>query len=50
MAYDTSVTINVIDDHFEANSVYSIQVAAMSVIGHGPFRETILSKCFFLSF
>ena len=46
MAYDTSVTINVTDDQFEADAVYFIQVAAVNIIGQGPVRETTLSKCF----
>ena len=45
--YDTSVTINVTDDQFEANAVYCIQVAAVNIIGQGPVRKTTLSKCSF---
>ena len=45
VVYDTSVTIKVIsDDHLEPNYVYSIQVAAVNVIGQGPVSETTLSK------
>ena len=46
MAYGTSVTIDVTDDKFEADAVYSIQVAAVNIIGQGSFRETTLCKCF----
>ena len=44
--YDTSVTIKVINDHFAigANVVYSVQVAAVNVIGQGPVSETTLSE------
>ena len=44
IAYDTSVTINVTNDQFEANALYSIQVAAVNIIGQGPLRETTLSE------
>ena len=47
IAYDTSVTINVSNDQFEENSTYSIQVAAVNILGQGPVTETTLSKCFF---
>ena len=43
ITYDANVTINVTDDEFEANAVYSIQVAAVNVIGQGPVIETIFS-------
>ena len=44
IAYDTSVTINVGSDLFEANAVYSIRVVAVNVIGQGPVSETIFSE------
>ena len=44
IAYVTSVTINVTNDQFEANAVYSIQVAAVNIIGQGPVSETTLSE------
>ena len=31
IVYDTSVTINVTNDQFEANAVYSMEVAAVNV-------------------
>ena len=43
MTYDTIVTITVTNDQFEANAVYSMQVAAVNVIGQGPVAETSLS-------
>ena len=39
IVYDTSVTINVTNDQFEANAVYSMQVAAVNVIGQGPISH-----------
>ena len=45
ITYDANVTINVTNDQFEANAVYSIQVAAVNVIGQGPVIETIFSEC-----
>ena len=44
IVYDTSVTINVTNDQFEANAVYSMQVAAVNVIGQGRVSETTFSK------
>ena len=44
IVYDTMVTINVTNDQIEADAVYSIQVAAVNVIGQGPVSETTLSK------
>ena len=44
IAYDTSVTINFSNDQFEPNAIYSIQVAAVNVIGQGPVSETTLSE------
>ena len=38
IVYDTSVIIHVPNDQFEAVTVYLIQVAAVNVIGQGPFR------------
>ena len=49
IAYDTSVTINVTNDQFEDNAVYSIQVAAVNVIGQGPVSETTLSEFWVIS-
>ena len=42
--HDASVTINVTNDHFQANAVYYIQVVAVNVIGQGPVDETTLSE------
>ena len=44
IVYDTSVTIHVPNDQFETTAVYSMQVAAVNVIGQGPVTETILCK------
>ena len=44
IAYDSSVTIHVPNDNFEANAVCSIQVAAVNVIGQGPASEITLSE------
>ena len=44
-AYDTHLNINVSNDQFEENAVYSIQVAPVNVIGQGPVTKTTLSKC-----
>ena len=46
IVYDTSVTVNVTNNHLiiGANSIYSIQVAAVNVIGQGPVSETTLSE------
>ena len=49
IVYDTSVTIYVTNDQFEVNATYTIQVAAVNVIGQGPLSETTLSE-YFLSF
>ena len=46
-AYATNVNINVSNNQFEENAVYSIQVAPVNVIGQGPLTETTLSKCCF---
>ena len=47
ITYDANVTINVnvTNDQCDANAVYSIQVAAVNVIGQGPVIETIFSEC-----
>ena len=47
IVYDTKVTIHVSDDQFEASATYSIQVAAVNLIGQGPVTETTLGKCLF---
>ena len=44
ITYNSNVTINVFNDQFESNAVYSIQVAAVNVIGQGPVNETTLSE------
>ena len=44
IVHDTSVTVNVTNHQFKANAVYSIQVAAVNVIGQGPVNETTLSE------
>ena len=44
IVYDTNVTIHVSNEHFEANAVYSMQVAAVNLIGQGPVCETTLSE------
>ena len=44
IAYDINVTINVANDQFETVAIYSIQVAAMNVIGQGPVSETSFSE------
>ena len=49
IAYDTTVTINVTNDQFIANSVFVIQVAAVNVIGQGPVSETTLSEFWVIS-
>ena len=46
IAYDTSVTITVSYDQIKAIAVYSTQVAAVNIIGKGPVRGTIISKCY----
>ena len=46
IVYDTNVTINIPNNQFEAIAVYSIQVAAVNVIGQGPVKKTILCKGF----
>ena len=46
IVYDTTMTIIVLNDQFGANAAYAIQVAAVNVIGHGPFREAILCEGF----
>ena len=44
VAYDANVTIHVPNDLFGTNAVYSIQVAAVNVIGQGSLNEAILCK------
>ena len=47
VAYDTNVTISVSGYQLEANAIYSVQVAAVNLIGQGPVTETTLSKYLF---
>ena len=49
IVYDTSVTINVTNDQFQANAVYYVQVVAVNVIGQGPVNETTLSEFWVIS-
>ena len=44
IVHDTNVTINVTNDQFKVNAVYSIQVAGVNAIGQGPVSETTLSE------
>ena len=44
IVYGTSVTISVSNNQFKANAVYTMQVAAVNVIGQGPVSETTLSE------
>ena len=46
IVYDTSVTIYVNNDEFEASPTYTIQVAAVNVIGQGPLKKNTFSKFF----
>ena len=42
--HNTNMTINVTNDQFKTNTVYSIQVAAVNVVGQGPISKTTLSE------
>ena len=44
ITYDTNVTINVANDQFQTNTIYSIQVAAVNVIGQGPVNVISFSE------
>ena len=44
VVYDANVTIHVPNDQLGTNAVYSIQVAAVNVIGQGPLNGAILCK------
>ena len=47
IAYDTMVIINVTNDQFKTNAVYSVKVAAVNVIGQSPSSENIFSEWFY---
>ena len=41
MVYDISVTINVNDDQFDEDTVYSIQVAAVNIIDQAQLEKPL---------